>query len=75
MINKRSADELREKRIKAVVGKGNSAEEIVKTAEELHIDIIVMGSHSRRWLENILMGSVAEKVLHHSTILLFIIAC
>ena len=32
-----------------------------------------MGSHSRRWLENILMGSVAEKVLHHSTIPIFII--
>ena len=56
-----------------MVGKGNSAEEIVKTVEELHIDIIVIGSHSRRWLENILMGSVAEKVLRHSTIPLLII--
>jgi len=32
-----------------------------------------MGTHSRRGLEKILMGSVAEKVLHHSLIPLFII--
>jgi len=39
----------------------------------LHADIIVMGSHSRRWLENIVMGSVTEEVLHHTSIPLFII--
>jgi nucleotide-binding universal stress UspA family protein len=32
-----------------------------------------MGSHSRKWLENIVMGSVTEKVLHHTSIPLFII--
>jgi len=32
-----------------------------------------MGSHSRKWLENILIGSVDEKVLHHTTIPLFIV--
>jgi nucleotide-binding universal stress UspA family protein len=32
-----------------------------------------MGSHSRRGLEKILMGSVAEKVLRNSRIPLFII--
>jgi len=32
-----------------------------------------MGSHSRRWLDEILMGSVTEEVLHHATVPLFII--
>jgi nucleotide-binding universal stress UspA family protein len=32
-----------------------------------------MGSHSRKWLEKILMGSVTEEVLHKSSIPLFII--
>jgi nucleotide-binding universal stress UspA family protein len=32
-----------------------------------------MGTHSRKWLENIVMGSVAEDVLNHSQIPLFII--
>ena len=36
-------------------------------------DVIVMGSHSRSGLDKILMGSVAEKVLHHTSIPLFII--
>ena len=71
-LNK-SKRHLGDKNIKTVLGEGDSAETIIKTAEELHIDIIVIGSHSRRWLENILLGSVAEKVLHHSPIPLFII--
>jgi nucleotide-binding universal stress UspA family protein len=52
---------------------GDCAESILKTAKDLHIDIIVMGSHSRRWLENIVMGSVTEKVLHNTSIPLFIV--
>lgn len=59
--------------IKTIVKEGDCAELIVKTAEEMNADVIVMGSHSRRWLEEILMGSVTEKVLHLSTIPLFII--
>ena len=69
----KSKHHLGDKTIETLVREGNCAETILKAADELHIDIIVMGSHSRRWLENILMGSVAEKVLHHSTIPLFII--
>ncbi|MHB8336080.1 MAG: universal stress protein [Ignavibacteriaceae bacterium] len=64
---------LGDKTIETLVSEGDCAETIVKTADDLHIDIIVMGSHSRRWLENIVMGSVAEKVLHHTSIPLFII--
>jgi nucleotide-binding universal stress UspA family protein len=32
-----------------------------------------MGSHGRRGFDKILMGSVAEKVLHKTTIPLFVI--
>jgi len=42
-------------------------------AKEAHADIIVVGSHSRKWLENIVMGSVTEKVLHHTSIPLLIV--
>lgn len=59
--------------IQTVVKDGDFAESILKTAKDLHVDIIVMGSHSRRWLDEILMGSVTEKVLHHTTVPLFII--
>jgi len=59
--------------IQTIVKEGDFAETILKTAKTLHADIIVMGSHSRRWLDEILMGSVTEKVLHHTSIPLFII--
>ncbi|MEP6746420.1 MAG: universal stress protein [Bacteroidota bacterium] len=59
--------------IQTLVKDGEVATTIIETASELQADIIVIGSHSRRGLDKILMGSVAEKVLHHSTIPLFII--
>lgn len=60
-------------KIKVLVKEESIAESILDTAKELNADIIVMGSHSPRWLENILMGSVTEYVLHHTTVPLFII--
>jgi nucleotide-binding universal stress UspA family protein len=64
---------LGDKTIKTMVMKGEFAESILLAAKELHADIIVMGSHSRKWLENIVMGSVTEKVLHNTTLPLFIV--
>ena len=59
--------------IQTIVAEGDIAEAILKTAKEQHADIIVIGSHSRRWLENIILGSVTEKVLHHTTTPLLIV--
>jgi nucleotide-binding universal stress UspA family protein len=64
---------LGDKTIQTLFSEGDFAESILKTAKGLHADLIVMGSHSRKWLENIVMGSVTEKVLKHTTIPLFII--
>lgn len=59
--------------IETVVRSGFFAEAILKAAKELNADIIVMGTHSRRGLDKILLGSVAESVLRNSLIPLFII--
>ena len=59
--------------IQTLIEEGDFADLIIKKAEELKVDTIVLGSHSRRWLEDIIMGSVTEDVLRHSTIPLFII--
>ena len=64
---------LGDKTIQTVVKDGDFGESILDAATEMNVDIIVMGTHSRRGLDKILMGSVAEKVLHHSLIPLFII--
>jgi nucleotide-binding universal stress UspA family protein len=59
--------------INTVVTEGDCADAILDTAEEIQADIIVLGTHSRRGLEKILMGSISEKILHHSKVPLFII--
>jgi nucleotide-binding universal stress UspA family protein len=64
---------LGDKTIHTVVKSGDFAESILATAKELHIDIIVLGSHSKKWLESVIMGSVTEKVLQQSNIPLFIV--
>ena len=64
---------LGDERIETVVSSGDFGSTILETAIRLNVDIIVLGTHSRRGLEKILVGSVTEKVLHHSSIPLFIV--
>jgi nucleotide-binding universal stress UspA family protein len=68
-----SKKHLGDKTIQTLVEEGDCADTILKIAKSTHTDIIVLGSHSHKWLENIVMGSVTEKVLHHTSIPLFII--
>jgi nucleotide-binding universal stress UspA family protein len=69
----KSKQHLGDKTIQTLVKEGDFADSILETAKEENADIIVVGSHSRKWLENVVMGSVTEKVLHHTTIPLFIV--
>jgi len=69
----RSRHHLGDKTILTLIREGDFAESILKTAKEIHADIIILGSHSRKWLENIVIGSVTEKVLRHTPIPLLII--
>jgi nucleotide-binding universal stress UspA family protein len=39
---------------------------IVDAAREWHADLVVMGSHGRRGLDRLVLGSVAESVVRHS---------
>ena len=59
--------------IQVIVKEGDYGDMILDTAKELGVDIIVMGTHSRHGLDKLLMGSVAEKVLHKTTVPLYII--
>ncbi|MES2431872.1 MAG: universal stress protein [Bacteroidota bacterium] len=68
-----SREHLNDNSIKIIVGEGDSADCILKTANNIGASFIVMGSHCRKGLEKLLMGSLAEKVLHNTMIPLFII--
>lgn len=56
-----------------LVKDGDTGDAVLEAAKEIQAGIVVLGTHSRRGLEKILMGSVAEKVLRHSEIPLYII--
>jgi universal stress protein A len=46
---------------------GDPAEAILQLAADEHVDLIVMGTHGRRGLTRLLMGSVAEAVVRRAT--------
>jgi nucleotide-binding universal stress UspA family protein len=69
----KSKHHLGDESIQTMVEEGDFAESILKTAKSTHTDVIVIGSHSQKWLEKIVMGSVTEKVLNHTTIPLFVV--
>jgi universal stress protein A len=45
---------------------GDPRDTIVATAQSLRADLIVMGTHGRRGLSRVMMGSVAEDVMRHA---------
>jgi len=51
---------------KFVVAEGDPATEIVDLAKSERCDVIVMGTHGRRGLGRLLMGSVAEEVVRNA---------
>lgn len=50
-----------------------AAEGIVATAKKINADLIVMGSHGRRGLGRLLLGSQAAEVLAHSSVPVLIV--
>jgi nucleotide-binding universal stress UspA family protein len=59
--------------IQTILKEGDIADTILNTAKEMKADLIVMGSHGRKWLENIIMGSQVEDVFKNTTLPLFIV--
>lgn len=70
---KKAKRHLGDESIQIIQKEGDFADTILDTAKEIKADCIVMGSHSQKWLENIVMGSVTEEVLRKTSIPLFIV--
>lgn len=45
---------------------GYPTEEILKKANAMHCDLLIMGTHGRTGLDHLLIGSVAEKTLRQA---------
>lgn len=52
----------------SVVRMGVAEEEIIRFAEEERVDLIVLATHGWTGMKHIFMGSVAEKLVRHSSI-------
>jgi nucleotide-binding universal stress UspA family protein len=53
--------------IEEVIVHGDAAAEIVRTATEREVDLIVISSHGRTGLGRIIFGSTAEAVVRHAS--------
>lgn len=63
-------DDLKKDQIKVsvVTQDGPVPETILQVAEETHADMIAMSTHGRTGMQRWLMGSVADRVVHHAHI-------
>jgi nucleotide-binding universal stress UspA family protein len=59
--------------ITTLVKEGDYANAILETANMHRADIIIIGSHSKKWLEKVLVGSTTEKILDDTNIPILIV--
>lgn len=52
---------------------GDTADGIINCSKEFGADLIVLGTHSRTGIDRLLMGSVAEHVVRHSEVPVFVV--
>jgi len=72
---KKIKEELEKEGIKTKVSVriGKPFVEIINTAKKEKASLIVMGSHGRSIVEEMLLGSVAENVIHHASVPVMIV--
>ncbi len=54
--------------LRAVLREGDPVTEILAVADELNVSMIAMGTHGRKGLAHLLLGSVAEKIVRKSNV-------
>lgn len=52
--------------VSTAVAEGRPYEEIIREAENIGVDLIVMPSHNRKGLHGVLLGSCADNVVEHA---------
>ncbi|MGE0679580.1 MAG: universal stress protein [Candidatus Binatia bacterium] len=53
--------------VEVLVREGPAAEDILRTAEQRQVDLIVMSTHGRGGVRRLLLGSVAEKIIRSAS--------
>ena len=60
-------------RVRPVVGGSRPATTILEMAEQEQVDLIMLATHGRGGIDRLVMGSVADRVVHHSTCPVFLL--
>jgi nucleotide-binding universal stress UspA family protein len=58
---------------KALLIQGAIVDTILKEAEKLAVDVIIMGSHGKNFMQRTLLGSSSTGVMHQSTLPILIV--
>jgi nucleotide-binding universal stress UspA family protein len=69
----KAKEHLQDGSIETMLKIGDFANKILETASEINADIIVVGSHSKKLLETIILGSTTERILKDSNVPVFIV--
>lgn len=70
---KTAAEHLNDQKVCWKLLDGDAASAILDYAKEWHADLIVMGTHSHSFLEKLLMGTIAAKVLEKTEVPVFMV--
>src|SRR5690242_8573859 len=54
--------------VKTLLAAGDPATELVRVANEQHVDLIAMSTHGHRFLNDLLRGSTADRVRHNVSV-------
>ena len=60
-------------KVRVRIEKGVPASEILRAAKEENVSVIVIGSHGMSNIQEMLMGSVSEKVIRRSEVLVLVV--
>jgi len=60
-------------KVQSLIVQGSPAHEITEVARKKRFDLIVIATHGQAGFKHLLFGSVAEKVMRHSTVPVLII--
>ncbi len=60
--------------VQGALARGNAAEEILDYAKKNHVDLIIMSTHGRSGVTRWVFGSVADRLLRHSTVPVLVVS-
>ncbi len=60
---------------KLVIRHGSPYDEVIKYANEIKADVIVVGSHAPKTAADYLLGSTAAKIVRHASCSVFVVRC